>query len=89
MYLPSLPDDPIDALANAVSFDEIVQVRLEQLLLATRYASLSLVGWRIFGSLVRTIMVRTGESEVKNEVKGINIYTRSRSVRSAESHPSI
>lgn len=65
MYLPSLPNDPIDTLANAVSFDGIVQVRLEQLLLATRYASLSLVGWRIFGSLVRTIMVRTGESEVK------------------------
>ncbi|MDB9315577.1 hypothetical protein PN462_20865 [Spirulina sp. CS-785/01] len=29
-----------------------------------RYASLSLVGWRIFGSLVRSILVRTGESEV-------------------------
>ena len=67
MYLPSLPDDPIDALANAVSFDGIVQVRLSLLLLllATRYASLSLVGWRIFGSLIRTIMVRAGESEVK------------------------
>lgn len=65
MYLPLLPDDPARAIANAVSFDGIVQVRLEQLLLATRYASLSLVGWRIFGSLVRTIMVRAGESEVK------------------------
>lgn len=65
MYLPLLPDDPAHAIANAVSFDGIVQVRLERLLLATRYASLSLVGWRIFGSLVRTIMVRAGESEVK------------------------
>lgn len=65
MYLPSLPDDPFEVIGNAICFDGIVQVRLEQLLLATRYASLSLVGWRIFGSLVRTIMVRAGENEVK------------------------
>lgn len=65
MYLPSLPDDPFEVIGNAICFDGIVQVRLEQLLLATRYASLSLVGWHIFGSLVRTIMVRAGENEVK------------------------
>jgi hypothetical protein len=38
---------------------------LQDLLLSTRYASLSLVGWRIFGSLMRTIMVRSGEGEIK------------------------
>ena len=65
MYLPPLPDDPLDVLGNAVLFDGIVQVRLEDLLIATRHASLSLVGWRIFGSLVRTLMVRAGASEVK------------------------
>lgn len=65
MYLPRLPNDREQVGANAVNFDGIVQVRLEDLLLATRYASLSLVGWRIFGSLLRTIMVRAGESEVK------------------------
>jgi hypothetical protein len=65
MYLPPLPNDSTNVLANAVLFDGIVQIRLNDLLMATRHASLSLVGWRIFGSLVRTIMVRAGESEVK------------------------
>jgi hypothetical protein len=65
MYLPRLPNDREDVVANAINFDGIVQVRLEDLLLATRYASLSLVGWRIFGSLLRTIMVRAGENEVR------------------------
>lgn len=65
MYLPPLPDDPSEVVGNAVVFDGIVQVGLEDLLLATRHASLSLVGWRIFGSLVRTIMSRAGESEVR------------------------
>ena len=64
MYLPPLPGDDDTVLANAVLFDGVVQIRLDDLLLATRHASLSLVGWRIFGSLVRTIMVRAGASEV-------------------------
>jgi hypothetical protein len=65
MYLPPLPGDLREVIGNAVIFDGIIQIRLEDLLMSTRHASLSLVGWRIFGSLVRTIMVRTGESEVK------------------------
>ncbi|MBD2771967.1 hypothetical protein ICL16_07640 [Iningainema sp. BLCCT55] len=65
MYLPPLPNDLPDVIGNALVFDGIVQVRLEDLLMATRFASLSLVGWRIFGSLVRTIMARAGESEVR------------------------
>ena len=48
MYLPPLPGDSIDVLANAVLFDGVIQIRLEDLLLSTRHASLSLVGWRIF-----------------------------------------
>ena len=63
MYLPPLPDDSSDTIANAIIFDGIVQIRLDDLLLSTRHASLSLVGWRIFGSLVRYIMVRAGASE--------------------------
>lgn len=70
MYLPPLPDDPVEVVGNAVLFDGIVQVRLADLLLATRYGSLSLVGWRIFGSLVRTIMARAGESEVAMRSSG-------------------
>ncbi|GAB4299660.1 MAG: hypothetical protein Fur0025_38830 [Oscillatoriaceae cyanobacterium] len=64
MYLPPLPGDPEDAIANAVIFDGVCQIRLDDLLVSTRHASLSLVGWRIFGSLVRSILVRTGPSEV-------------------------
>ncbi len=65
LYLPPLPGDPKDVLANAVIFDGVIQIRLEDLLMSTRHFSLSLVGWRIFGSLVKSIMVRAGESEVK------------------------
>ncbi|MBD2386690.1 hypothetical protein H6G32_14905 [Cylindrospermum sp. FACHB-282] len=65
MYLPPLPGDAPNVVGNAVLFDGIVSIKLEDLLLSTRHASLSLVGWRIFGSLVRSIMVRAGESEVK------------------------
>jgi len=65
MYLPPLPGDSSDVVGNALLFDGIVQIKLDDLLLATRHASLSLVGWRIFGSIVRSIMVRAGEEEVK------------------------
>ena len=64
MYLPPLPNDRPDTIGNAIIFDGVIQVRLEDLLLSTRHASLSLVGWRIFGSLVRFIMVRAGDSEI-------------------------
>ncbi len=65
MYLPPLPDEQSSIVGNALVFDGIVQIKIEDLLMATRIASLSLVGWRIFGSIVRTIMVRAGESEIK------------------------
>jgi hypothetical protein len=65
LYLPRLPQDPVEVLGNAIEFDGIAQVKLSDLLLATRHASLSLVGWRMFGSYVRGIMARAAESEVK------------------------
>ncbi|MCG9892808.1 MAG: hypothetical protein MH252_17250 [Thermosynechococcaceae cyanobacterium MS004] len=65
MYLPPLPGDPQEVVANAILFDGLIQIRLDDLLLASRYASLSLVGWRIFGSLIRNTIVRTSESEVR------------------------
>jgi hypothetical protein len=65
LYLPPLPQDPPDTLANAVLFDGIVQVELAKLLLAMRIGSLSLVGWRIFGSMIRSLMARTGDGEVR------------------------
>ena len=64
MYLPPLPGDSEGVVGHAIDFDGIAQVRLNDLLLAKRHASLSLIGWRIFGSILRSIMVRAGESEV-------------------------
>ncbi len=65
MYLPPLPNDPADVIANAVEFDGFAQARLGDILLAERVASLSLVGWRMFASHLRSILTRTGESEVQ------------------------
>lgn len=65
MYLPQLEGDENTVVCNAVEFDGIAQIRTTDLQLATRYASLSLVGWRVFGTLVRNLMARTGEAEVK------------------------
>ncbi|WP_016952514.1 hypothetical protein [Anabaena sp. PCC 7108] len=65
MYLPPFADDLSDIVGNSLLFDGIVQIHLDDLLLAQRHASLSLVGWRIFGSMVRSILVRAGEDEVK------------------------
>jgi hypothetical protein len=64
MYIPPLANDPEDVIGNAIVLDGIVQIRLSDLLLATRCASLSLVGWRIFGSLMRDLLVRAGDDEV-------------------------
>jgi hypothetical protein len=65
MYLPPLPYDPEDVLANAAEFDGFAQIRLEDLFLAERIASLSLTGWRVFASHLRGILTRTSESEIK------------------------
>jgi hypothetical protein len=64
MYLPPLEDDPEDIVANAIIFDGIVQTKLSELLLSRRCASLSLVGWRIFGAILRETLVRAGDDEV-------------------------
>ncbi|GJD21348.1 hypothetical protein RIVM261_063040 [Rivularia sp. IAM M-261] len=65
MYLPRLKSDTTDVIANLVLLDGVVQIRLDDLHLATRHASLGLTRWRIFGALLKTVMARTGESEVK------------------------
>jgi hypothetical protein len=65
LYLPPLPQGSPETLGNAVLFDGIVQVELDRLLLATRLGSLSLVGWRIFGAVIRSLLARTGEGEIQ------------------------
>jgi hypothetical protein len=63
MYLPVLPSDRAEVIANVIQFDGVCQIRTEDLLLANRIASLSLVGWRIFGSLTRVVFARANPRE--------------------------
>jgi hypothetical protein len=63
MYLPVTRDDDHDVVGNVIQFDGICQIRLADLLLANRIASLSLVGWRIFASLARAAIARANPRE--------------------------
>jgi len=65
MFIPPLPGFRPEVLAYAADLDGIIAIPLEDLLLATRVASLTLVGWRLFGSLLRGIMVRAGNDEIR------------------------
>lgn len=71
MYIPPLPDDPDDVAGNELQFDGICQIRSDDLLLASRVASLSLVGWRIFASFSRTVVARANprEAEMRTAVE--------------------
>jgi hypothetical protein len=65
MYLPTLPMDADDVLTNVIQFDGLCQIASEDLMLATRIASLSLVGWRIFGCLTRVVFARANAREAE------------------------
>ncbi len=62
-YLPVLPDDHPDVMCNVVLLDPLHVIANDQVNLAERRASLSLVGWRMFGALVRELLVREAEHE--------------------------
>jgi hypothetical protein len=64
MYIPPLPHDASDVMGNVIEFDGFCQIRAEDLQMATRIASLSLVGWRIFGSFSRIVIARANPREV-------------------------
>lgn len=63
LYLPPFAGEATPSIGYAVQFDGLAQIRLEDLLLARRLCSLSLVGWRIFGAFTRAIFARAGERE--------------------------
>ena len=63
LYLPPLPNEEAPTLGYAIRFDGVAQIRMEELLLARRICSLSLVGWRIFGSFARVLISREGNGE--------------------------
>lgn len=69
LYLPPLPNEDVPTLGYAIRFDGVAQIRMEDLLLAKRLCSLSLVGWRIFGSFARVLISRAGDGEATLRAK--------------------
>lgn len=65
LYLPPLPNEDVPTLGYAIRFDGVAQIRMDDLLLANRLCSLSLVGWRIFGSFARLLISRAGDGEAE------------------------
>lgn len=63
-YLPRLRDDENDVLFNVVHLDHVGQCDNQALEFAQRRASMTVIGWRIFGSLLRDTQVREAEDEV-------------------------
>jgi hypothetical protein len=63
MYLPVLPMDRADVICNIVNFDGVCQIKSNDLVLASRIASLTLVGWRIFASFSRSVIARANPRE--------------------------
>lgn len=64
LYLPPLPDDDQSVLFNVVQLDPFAQARKEDVAVAERRASMTLIGWRVFGALLRSLEVREGAEEV-------------------------
>jgi hypothetical protein len=62
-YLPVLPDDDADIVCNVAHLDPLHVISNEEVNGAMRVASLSLVGWRIFGTLAREILIREADQE--------------------------
>lgn len=65
MYLPALQADlEREILGFAVSFDGICSIGNTEIQTATRVASASLVGWRVFCAMLQSVLTRAGEDEV-------------------------
>lgn len=62
-YLPRLPNDDPDVLFNLVRVDPFAQCTNEALPLAERRASMTVIGWRVFGAVLRSIQVREAKGE--------------------------
>jgi hypothetical protein len=62
IYLPPLPSQP-DVLYNVAHLDRVAQSTNDAVNKAERFASMTLIGWRVFGALLRNIQTRAGEHE--------------------------
>lgn len=64
-YLPALADDPEDVLFNIVHLGAIAQLENVHLPAVERRASLTVLGWRAMGGLVRSLQIREAEEEAE------------------------
>ncbi len=62
-YLPPLPDDAEDVLFNVAYLDPLYTIANEAVNLASRRASMSTFGWRLFGVVTRELLVREADME--------------------------
>lgn len=62
-YLPVLQDDDDGVAFNVAHLDPLAVISNEAVNLSQRRASLSYVGWRVFGALVRELLVREAANE--------------------------
>jgi hypothetical protein len=65
MYIPPLEDDDEGVAGNAIRFDGVCQISTVDLHVANRVASLSIVGWRIFGAFSRSVFTRANPREIE------------------------
>lgn len=63
LYLTRLPDDPPEVVFNTISFQHFAVLESTLVPTVRRVASMSLVGWRAFNVLLRTVIARTGDEE--------------------------
>ncbi len=65
MYLPPLEADlERGILGFAVSFDGVCNIGNTEIQTATRLASSSLVGWRVFCAMLQSVLTRAGADEI-------------------------
>lgn len=64
LYLPGLPGDPAEVLVNTISFKDVCTMASDLVPTVERVASMTLVGWRAFSLLVRSLITRTGDEEL-------------------------
>jgi len=65
VYLPAMPDDDPDILFNVAHLYPLAQCANAALVVAERRASMTLIGWRVFGGVLRSIQVREAEGQAQ------------------------
>ena len=68
-YLPPLKDDDEDVLFNVVHLDASAQCANSDLPAVQRCASLTLIGWRVLGAMVRSLGVREADEEAEIRIR--------------------